>query len=44
MVDATSPSLSGGASPEGLHKANPNLPLWAAVALVLESTGRFHHH
>ena len=22
-------------------KSNPNLPLWAALALILESTGRF---
>jgi len=33
---------SVGLSPEGFNSANPNLPLWAAVALVLESTGRFH--
>jgi hypothetical protein len=32
---------SVGLSPEGFNSANPNLPLWAAVALVLESTGRF---
>lgn len=33
---------SVGLSPEGFKIANPNLPLWAAVALVLESTRRFH--
>lgn len=33
---------SVGLSPEGFNSANPNLPLWAAAALVLESTGRFH--
>lgn len=33
---------SVGLSPEGFNSANPHLPLWAAVALVLESTGRVH--
>jgi hypothetical protein len=30
-----------GMSPQHFLDMNPNLPLWAAVALVLEATGRF---
>lgn len=30
-----------GTSLEGFLALNPNLPLWAALALVLESTGKF---
>lgn len=30
-----------GTDPEGFLSLNPGLPLWAAVALVLESSGRF---
>ena len=32
---------SVGADITGFLRLNPNLPLWAAVALVLEATGRF---
>ena len=34
---------SVGSGIEGFLERNPDLPLWAAVALVLESTGRFTH-
>lgn len=31
-----------GTTLDGFLEKNPNLPLWAAVALAVESTGRFH--
>ena len=40
-VDAPETMTSVGTSLAGFLTLNPSLPLWAAVALVLESTGRF---
>ena len=40
-VDAPESMTSVGTSLAGFLTLNPSLPLWTAVALVLESTGRF---
>ena len=40
-VDAVESREAVGTTLSGYLSLNPNLPLWAALALVLEATGRF---
>ncbi len=40
-VTGTEAKASVGTDLAGFLKLNPSLPLWAAVALVIEATGRF---